>query len=134
MNGNVFECFEEQFDRRQFSKTREALEAYVSKNLKFAEDLEPLFADEVAAPYLEVPTDLPVEHTATEQAIWDQELREFVKRKATFKGNLKTIKAIILGQCSESMKDKLKALSEFTAETKANNCHWLLNQICAVTL
>jgi hypothetical protein len=42
MNANVFQCYEEQTDRRQFSKTIEALEAYTKKNLKFAEDLAPL--------------------------------------------------------------------------------------------
>jgi polyhydroxyalkanoate synthesis regulator protein len=81
MNANVFQCYEEQTDRRQFSKTIEALEAYTKKNLKFAEDLAPLFAEEMEQPELELPTELPAEHTPVEQAIWDQELREFVKRR-----------------------------------------------------
>jgi hypothetical protein len=43
MNGNVFECYEEQSDRRQYTKTVEALEGYVKKTLKYSEDLAPLF-------------------------------------------------------------------------------------------
>jgi hypothetical protein len=40
MNGNVFECYDEQSDRRQYAKTVEALMGYVKKNLKCAEDLK----------------------------------------------------------------------------------------------
>ena len=134
MNANVFECFEEQTDRRQFAKTREALEAYAKKTLKFAEDLAPLFADEMEEPQLELPLELDATASAVERAIWDQELREFVKRKGAFRGNLATIQAVILGQCSETMKDKLKCLGDFKAETKQNNCLWLLQQIRSITL
>ena len=52
MNGNVFECYEEQNDRRQFMRTREALDGYVKKTLKFVEDLSPLFAEEMEEPVL----------------------------------------------------------------------------------
>lgn len=54
MNGNVFECYEEQSDRRQYAKTLEALEAYVKKSLKYSEDLAVLFAETMAAPTIEM--------------------------------------------------------------------------------
>ncbi|KAI2506456.1 hypothetical protein MHU86_7971 [Fragilaria crotonensis] len=76
MNANVFECFEEQTDRRQFTKTLEALEAYVKKNLKFAEDMTALFADEMEEPQLELPTELDPGASIVEKAIWDEELRD----------------------------------------------------------
>ena len=44
------------------------------------------------------------------------------------------IHTMILGQCSESMKYKLKSLDAFKAETEKNNCLWLLQQIRAITL
>jgi hypothetical protein len=50
MNGNVFECHEEQTDRRQYAKTLEALQGYVKKNLKFADDIAPLFAATMVRP------------------------------------------------------------------------------------
>ena len=39
MNGHVFECYDEQTDRRQFARTSEELHGYVKKNLKFYEDI-----------------------------------------------------------------------------------------------
>ncbi|KAI2501022.1 hypothetical protein MHU86_13434 [Fragilaria crotonensis] len=44
MNGHVFQCFEEQSDRRQYAKTIEALDGYVKKNLTYSADMAPLFA------------------------------------------------------------------------------------------
>lgn len=55
---NVFECLEDQTERRQFTKTQEALKACVKKNLKLAEDMAPLFANEKEVPKLKIPTDL----------------------------------------------------------------------------
>ncbi len=55
MNGNVFECYDEQTDRRRFlSKAVEALEGYAKKSLKYAEDLaSSLFGTETRLPALE---------------------------------------------------------------------------------
>jgi hypothetical protein len=39
MNENVFECYDEQTDRRQYAKTLEALDGYVKKGMKYSEDL-----------------------------------------------------------------------------------------------
>jgi hypothetical protein len=55
MNGNVFECHEEQTDRRQYAKTLEALQGYVKKNLKFADDIAPLFATTMTEPQIVKP-------------------------------------------------------------------------------
>jgi hypothetical protein len=55
MNGHVFQCSEEQSDRLQFKNTKEDLQAYVKTNLKYAEDLAPLFALTVLEPELTMP-------------------------------------------------------------------------------
>jgi hypothetical protein len=55
MGGNVFECYEEQTDRRQYAKTVEALEGHVKKSMKYPEDLAPLFATDCKLPVLQKP-------------------------------------------------------------------------------
>jgi hypothetical protein len=47
MNGQVFECYEERGDRTQFLKTLEALGEYAAKKLKYPEDLQSLFQEEM---------------------------------------------------------------------------------------
>ena len=54
MNGNVFKCYNQQTDLRQYMKEIEALEGYVKKNLKYAKDLlAPLFAPKMKMQTLE---------------------------------------------------------------------------------
>ena len=55
MNAHVFECYEEQSDYRQFSKTREALEGDVKKNLKVTEEMATLLTKEMEEPSLKNP-------------------------------------------------------------------------------
>jgi hypothetical protein len=134
MNGNVFQCFEEQTDRRQFAKTWEALGAYVAKTIKQNDDLAPLFEEDMKAPVLAKPDKVAEDADEVDKAIWQLELSDFVKRKRVFQSNLAAVRAIILGQCSEAMQDKLKALESFKDKMKQNDCHWLLTKIRSITL
>jgi hypothetical protein len=134
MNGNVFECYDEQTDRRQYAKTIEALEGYVKKGLKYAEDLAPLFAPEMKLPTLEKPTKPGEGADETDLAIWNEEVRDYAKRKRVLRGNLAAIHAVIWGQCSEAMKAKVKSLDGYSDSVAADNCEWLLNNIKAVTM
>jgi hypothetical protein len=132
MNGHVFECYEEQSDRRQYAKTVESLERYVKKT--FSDDLSRLFATIPKFPTLVRPPEPAAGYDDTEDFIWHEELKEFVKRKRTLGGNLATVHAVVWGQCSEAMMAKLKSSDKYLAKTKDNDCHWLIQEIRAVTL
>jgi hypothetical protein len=134
MNGHVFECFDEQGDRRQYSKTVEALEGYVKKSLKFSEDLAPLFATNMIAPTVAMPAEPGVDPTRTEEMIWTEEVKEYVKRTRELRSNLASAHAVIWGQCSEAMRAKIKSLNGYAERTAENDCLWLLNQVRAGTL
>jgi hypothetical protein len=111
MNANVFECYEEQSDRRQYSKTLEALESYVKKSLKYSEDLASLFAESMATPKIDKPGEPDASATETDKMIHIEEVREYVKRARTLKSNAATVYAVAWGQCSEAMKAKIKSIT-----------------------
>jgi Zinc knuckle len=134
MNANVFECYEEQSDRRQYSKTLEALESHVKKSLKYSEDLAPLFAETMATPTIAKPGEPDASATKTEEMIHVEEVKEYVKRTRTLKSNMATVYAVVWGQCSEAMKAKVKSLTGYKEKAEANDCYWLLKQVKAVTL
>jgi hypothetical protein len=90
-------------------KTKDALEAYAKKTLKHVEDLDALFADEMAEPELEETFDLPEDHTPIQYKLWKLDLREYT----AFRDNHAVFHAIIYGQCSEAMKAKLKSHADF---------------------
>ena len=134
MNGNVFECYNKQTDRRQNAKTLEALEAHVKKTLKFAEDLAALFGETMAEPTLTLPDDPGENPTRVADMIYSEKVKQYVKRESTLLSNMATVHAIIWGQCSETMKARLKTMADWRARTESNDCYWLLQQIKAVTL
>jgi hypothetical protein len=133
MNGHVFECYEERGDRTQFTKTLEALGEYAAKNLKYPEDLKPLFEETMSAPDIVEPTDLPATSTKKQELIWESALKSHSRRVDELRSNLTTIYAVIWGQCSEAMRTKIRALTDFSVENRANNCVWLLGEIKGVT-
>ena len=79
MNGHVFECFDEQSNRKQFDKMVEALAEYTTKTLKYSEDLAPLFGDTITLPALDEPEDLDPNANQTQTLIWNEEVKEYVK-------------------------------------------------------
>ena len=134
MHGNVFECYEEQTDRRQYAKTLEALESHAKKTSKFAEDLAPLFAETIAEPTLIMPDDPGPNPSRAADMIYGEKVKQYVKKESTLLGNMATLHAVIWGQCSETMKARLKVMTNWRERTEANDCFWLLQQIKAVTL
>ena len=80
MNGNVFECYEEQDDHLQYAKTLEALDAYTKTKLMFAVDLAPLFAAKMAAPSVARPKSAAKDADELTKMIFQEEVRAYVKR------------------------------------------------------
>lgn len=48
MQGKVFECHDEQNDRRQFAKTMKHLQIYAKKKFQHYQDMAPIFAVNMA--------------------------------------------------------------------------------------
>jgi hypothetical protein len=80
MQGHVFECFDEQRDRKQFTRTWEMVGEYVKKHLKYPEDLSPLFGDTIGTPTVPRPQPLAADADKIAGLIWNEEIKEHVKR------------------------------------------------------
>ena len=133
MDGNVFECHDEQSDRRQFAKTVEALKGHVNQTLKNAEDVACLFGIEPKQPSIEKPV-LPDDADEGDRELWREDLKDLNKRRRVLRGNLMAIEAIIWAQCSEAMKAKVKALKGYLRATEENDCKWFLSSIQSVMM
>ena len=134
MNGHVFECYNEQSDRRQYAKTLEALEAHVKKVLKFPEDLALLFAQTMEAPTLVEPAEPDEDAGRFAETIYLERMKQFWRCESELLGNMATMHAVIWGQCSKSMKARLRALTGFKDAAGSNDCFWMLQQIKSITL
>jgi hypothetical protein len=136
MNGHVFQCYTECSDKKQFSKTVEALGEYVAKNMKYPGDMSPLTKSTTPkTPKLPRPKALTDEQKkdSVADAIWALELKAYIARRDYLEGNLKSAYVIIWGQCSEPMRAKLRSLDDHESKSESSDCVWLLKEIKAIT-
>ena len=61
-------------------------------------------------PTLERPAVSDDDADETDMAIWNEDIKDYAKRKRALRGNLAAIQAVIWGQCREAMKAKLKSI------------------------
>ena len=135
MNGHTFGCFDEQGDKRQYVKTVEALSQYANKTYKFSEDFSSLFLAEATAPVLEKPKPPPKEGCdETDDLIFKEQIKQYVNRCSTLKGNLAAIWSVAIGQCTETMKAKLVSIKKYDDKHRESDCNWLLKSILSITL
>jgi len=133
MNGHVFQCFNECEDKKQFSKTVEALGEYIAKKLKYPGDMVSLTKDFVR-PKIPKPTELDVSETnRLVIAIWEKKVSAYCTRTDYLDSNLKTAYAVIWGQCSKAMKAKLTSLDDFETKSHESDCVWILKEIKGIT-
>jgi len=148
MNGHVFQIHSERTDPQQFDKTLEALSEYAMKTLKYPGDLVPFFKD-LNVPVIPPVADLPEivitldpttgneVHRTTISAFakrtWENEADDWFSRTKLVKQHLKSLYSVAWGQCSKTMKAKLKTHDEFTDKDLLADCAWLLKEIKAIT-
>jgi hypothetical protein len=65
---------------------------------------------------------------------WKEEFSDYNKRSTIIQQNMKVVLAVLWGQCSESLKDKLKSINEYKTKLTKRDCVWLLAKIKAIML
>lgn len=110
LKGHVYDLRPTQAD--QFVKTTKEVALYVGRTytngsvIKAAiETLEP--------PLIQPPEELPEDATRTETRIWEERIKDFVKRETIMKENIKALYSLVWGQCSDPMQAKLESLPGF---------------------
>ena len=66
--------------------------------------------------------------------LWKEEVSEYSKRKGVIQQNVKALFAVIWGQCSESMRDKIKSLDKYQTKMLEGDCIWLLKSIKGIMM
>jgi hypothetical protein len=89
--------------------------------MKYAVDLAPLFATDMTAPEIKRPAKPGVGTDKVDDAIWREELKDYVKQVRVLKDNMASVMAIIWGQCSEAMKTKIISQPEYQERYSTND-------------
>ena len=110
MNSHLFQTIDESKDTTQYVKTVEALEHYAFKT--YSVDLSSLFCREnPKLPTIELPvkpTEEEIDETPAKEDIYLLKLKEYIKEEKALKVALKSMWAVIWGQCSNSIRTKLE--------------------------
>ena len=135
MKGNVFQCFGESPDQQQFTKTIEALAGHISTTMDFPKDVASI-CKKIKLDIIQEPFDLTEEEekSATKKLIWKTKVQTYVRRVETQEKNTQNIYAVIWGQCSTAMKNKVQSLNAYDTKNDECDCVWLLKEIKAITL
>jgi len=103
-------------DARQadlFTKTTKEIAEFVGRTYKYGSDTR-LAVEGLALPTLTMPTDPDASASKTELKIWDENVKEFVKRSNYLSENVKTLYSLVWGQCTDIMRQKIEALDNFS--------------------
>ena len=132
MNGHVFQCYGETPNKNQFNRTVEELDGYIGNNLKHSEDVKKM-VKKMKDTVIAMPVDPKDDASKTELKIWDKRIESYVKRIDTYAENKSTIYSVLWGQCSDTMKTKIKALDIFELISENSDSLALLKEIKGIS-
>lgn len=151
MNGHVFQTHPESRNLRQFHRSLEELELYVSRTFKNPGDLRSIFSTSehektIAPPTIADPKGPTIENsdgsttekeedawTAVERMMLQEECKRVIARRNTLKENLHKLWSVIWGQCSPSMQERLIGTPGYDSAKKSDNAPALIQYIKGVS-
>ena len=134
MNGHTFQCHGESTTASQFSRTCEELQRYCLKNYKFGDDVA--FVVRHFKEYnmnKNKPKPAPKGADSIDLRIVEKEVDEFVRRKSTYKQNIKSLYMITWAQCSNAMQAKIRSVNGFNDFDEDRNFLELIQAIKGVS-
>jgi len=127
MNGSVFQTQEESKDPTQFKRTMEALERFVNKTYNV--DMRSLFEAECTLPTVVKPGKPTDTSDVLEMEEFREEVKQFVKDRKVLEKSLRSLFAVIWGQCSMNIVSKLLSLEDLETWKETGRCDELIKGI-----
>ena len=136
MKGHVFQCCNKGSNKNQFTKTVEALHEYIAKKITYPGDMWNL-TNELKEPEVEKPDEMTEQELKDDhfkRAVWTRQVTNYVNRCDQLKQNMRAVATVIMAQCSEAMKAKLRSSTDFKERYDKADCVWLLTTIRSTML
>lgn len=129
LNGFLY-TYDSNARANQFNKTTKKIAQWANKELMFSFDIEAAINDlEEQDTNDWKPTQTDAITSEIEKAIMNEEVKEYMLRKRTYKNNKAKIFAIVIGQCYEALKVKLEGQSDWLTIHKEKDLVKLLKSI-----
>ena len=111
-----------------FSKTTKAIAEYVAREYTAAGEFRNGLPD-LTLPTLVAPSPPQATATVVELKIWEMDFKEYRKRVEEREKNMEKTYALILGQCSKTIRDRIEAHEQWESVNTSSNALGLLRLI-----
>ena len=131
MKGHVYDVL----DHRQadaFAKTTKELAGYAGRTMVEGDDVR-LVVENLQLPTLDEPAAPTGAVDDYQKMKWQAQVKIYLSRVAQLESNMRKLYSIIIGQCSESMLNKLESSDEFKAISARSDSIALLKAIKKVS-
>jgi hypothetical protein len=103
--------------------------SYVGRTYTYGGGNIKITVESLALLTLKVPMDPAAGATKTKELIWKKKVEEYVRRKTYLKETVKSLFSLVWGQCTDIMRQKVKALNAFKELSAKNDGIELLKTI-----
>ena len=116
LTGFIFDCSDNtQADR--FTKVTREISEYVLKEYSYGSDLHISILD-LEETTIPEPDDPDPGASETQKAIWRERVKKYVARTEFLEENIKSLYSLVLGQCTDIMRQKIEADPDFDDYSK----------------
>jgi Reverse transcriptase (RNA-dependent DNA polymerase)/Zinc knuckle len=114
-----------------FTRTQREIGDYVGRTYKYGGAIRKAVLD-LEEQVFHVPDDPPDNATLGQQRLWEKAVDEVAKMQGHYNQNLMTLFALVWGQCSDALREKLRSKPEYVEVNTTQNGLDLLNLIRGV--
>ena len=131
LTGHVYDYVNPRKAADQYAKTTREICEYIGCTYTYSEDTK-IALETLTRPTLAMPQDPAEDTTQTARKIWEEWIKQYMRREDTLAQNLKSAYALIYGQCSNTLCVKLESRPDYEGIKAAANPIGLLENIKTV--
>ena len=131
LKGFIYDCLSSRMADMYVRTTLEIAD-YVGANYKHGGDIRQAILT-LTPPVVAAPPDPVDQASATQMYLWQQKCQAYVRREQTYISNVQQTFSIVLGQCTQAMKDRLNALPGFEQIERKSDAISLLREIKTIS-
>ena len=131
LKGYIYDCLSHKMADMYMRTTNEIAE-YIGTNYKNGGDIR-LALLNLRPPVVPLPADPPAGATQAALYIWQKKCDQWHRREEVFISNVQQAYSLIIGQCTEAMKDRLQALPTFENIEQMSDAISLLREIKTIS-
>jgi hypothetical protein len=128
LKGHIYDCTNAARAADMYTKTTREITEYIGRTIKYSAALVKGI-ETLTEPVIDMPNELPDLATAYERKLWDKQVDKLIDEEYRLKDITSRVYAIVWGQCSDALCEKVKAHKGYKAAHDSGNVIELLKVI-----